>query len=197
MRRATSWCETSTVPPCAVEALRSLMDDGRTCATDAGSPSSATCNDAAMEKYRWAIDGPAAASAPSAAGYALTSTAGGLDCTVYDPDRGSCSCSSTMLPACSCAAVKTPSPPPPAAAGKDDDKVVGVDVTTIGIIVGFSVFLTVSGWGRVVQAENSFRLTHGLTHGLTQGFWFQQLVTRCCIENIIWWFRSASRMVWL
>ena len=103
MRRATSWCEPSSLPTCGVEALRSLVDGNNMCGT--------TCTKAELDKYRWAIDGPNATSMAAANGYALTSTTGSLKGTVYDAESGSCDCTN-MLPSCACEA-RTAAPPPP------------------------------------------------------------------------------------
>jgi hypothetical protein len=130
VKRATSWCETSSVPPCAVEALRSLMDGGNTC-----SSAGATCDAAAMETYRWAIDGPAAASMTPAVGYTVDSTAGALAGTMYDGDSGACNCSATMLPLCACASIRSPPPPPPPS--MDDGRDMDMDVFGAGGIGGF------------------------------------------------------------
>jgi hypothetical protein len=116
VKRATSWCETSSVPPCAVEALRSLMDKGNTC-----SSVGAKCDAAAMETYRWAIDGPAAATMTPAVGYTVDSTAGALAGTMYDGDSGACGCSAMMLPVCACASIRSPPPPPPPSMDDDGD----------------------------------------------------------------------------
>jgi len=146
LRRATSWCESSDLPACAVEALRRTADPTHAAACT-------VCSAADIEKYQWAIDGPdantSAAATSAAAGFTLSSTSGGLAGTLFDSNTATCSCSTDMSPSCSCTAPPPLSPFPPPSPPAPPKEEGAKEELPIGIIVGAiaGVMLIAVVWG--------------------------------------------------
>ena len=63
----------------------------------------ASCTDADIANYSWAIDGP---QDPGSATYTLKSVQSSLKGTKYDMNADECECDDTMQPTCACAAIE-------------------------------------------------------------------------------------------
>ena len=101
LSRATAWCEPASLDACALEALRLSVGEQK-CGTSETNFAYASCSDAKIANYSWAIDGP---TDPSTS-FTLKSTKGTLLGTAYDMNADECKCDDTMQPTCACAAME-------------------------------------------------------------------------------------------
>ena len=73
------------------------------CGTSETNFAYASCSDAKIANYSWAIDGP---TDPASTSFTLKSTKGTLLGTAYDMNADECKCDETMQPTCACVVVK-------------------------------------------------------------------------------------------
>ena len=134
LTRATAWCEPAALDACALEALRLSVGEPACAASEPGFDY-ASCTDAQIEAFAWAIDGPRD---PGAATYALKAVKSSLVGTPYDVNADACACDDNMQPACACAAAAAALEE---ALSSDDDDGLEVEVnldeaSIAGIVVG-------------------------------------------------------------
>ena len=134
LSRATAWCEPASLDACALEALRLSVGEPACAASEPGFDY-ASCTDAQIEAFAWAIDGPRD---PGAATYALKAVKSSLVGTPYDVNADACACDDNMQPACACAAAAAALEE---ALSSDDDDGLEVEVnldeaSIAGIVVG-------------------------------------------------------------
>ena len=99
LSRATSWCEPASLDACALEALRLSVGEP-VCAASEPGLDYASCTDAQIEAYAWAIDGPQGETE-----YALRAVKSSLVGTPYDGGTRTRACATTTCsPPCACAA---------------------------------------------------------------------------------------------
>ena len=101
LSRATAWCEPASLDACALEALRLSVGEQK-CGTSETNFAYASCSDAKIANYSWAIDGP---TDPASTSFTLKSTKSTLLGTAYDMNADECKCDDTMQPTCACAAI--------------------------------------------------------------------------------------------
>jgi hypothetical protein len=126
LSRATSWCEPASLDACALEALRLSVGEP-VCAASEPGLDYASCTDAQIEAYAWAIDGPRGETE-----YALRAVKSSLVGTPYDMNADACVCDDNMQPSCACAAATAAAEE--ASAREDDDEDEELDITVTGIV---------------------------------------------------------------
>jgi len=131
LSRATSWCEPAALDKCALEALRLSVGEP-TCSVSSPGFDYASCTDAQIEAFVWAIDGPSDPT-PSSTEYSLKAVKSSLEGTPYDMNADSCLCDDNMQPSCACAAAAAVE-----AAARDDGDGEEIDAT-IGIAAGVAI----------------------------------------------------------
>jgi hypothetical protein len=105
LARSTGWCEPASLDACALEALRLSMGEYKPeskCGSSESKFDYASCTDANIANYSWAIDGP---QDPDSTTYNLKSVQSSLQGTLYDMNADECECDDTMQPTCACAAM--------------------------------------------------------------------------------------------
>jgi len=105
LARSTGWCEPASLDACALEALRLSMGEYKPeskCGSSESKFDYASCTDANIANYSWAIDGP---QDPDSTTYNLKSVQSSLQGTLYDMNADECECDDTMQPTCACAAI--------------------------------------------------------------------------------------------
>jgi hypothetical protein len=126
LSRATSWCEPASLDACALEALRLSVGEP-VCAASEPGLDYASCTDAQIEAYAWAIDGPRGETE-----YALRAVKSSLVGTPYDMNADACVCDDNMQPSCACAAATAAAEE--ASAREDEDEDEELDITVTGIV---------------------------------------------------------------
>ena len=102
LTRASAWCEPDSLNKCALEALRLSVGESK-CGSSEINFEYASCTDADIANYSWAIDGP---QDPGSTTYTLKSVQSSLKGTKYDMNADECECDDTMQPTCACAAIE-------------------------------------------------------------------------------------------
>jgi len=128
LSRATSWCEPASLDACALEALRLSVGEP-VCAASEPGLDYASCTDAQIEAYAWAIDGPRD---PGETEYALRAVKSSLVGTPYDMNADACVCADNMQPSCACAAAAAAAEE--ASAKEDENEDEELDITVTGIV---------------------------------------------------------------